>query len=188
MIGQQRAKLEEKILSIYIPKNMFRFCNIDTSSPYLQIAVQANDGATYLLYFDLSKFPASEPKVYVQQMLHTYSGQPMDKMSYENYTHISWNGWTQLWHIEDYHWYPDITLWKVYVVCCIWIEAYRNHLRTGKPINHYLDYQDSLINLDKAFQNGKQLFTPIRQQLSADADTSEDSVSANDKAPNNPPQ
>ena len=141
MLTKQRAGLEEQVLAYYLPKNMYRFCNIGTSKPYLQAAVRANDGATYLLYFDLSTFPESKPKVYVQQMLHTKSGEPMDSASHANHTLSSWNGWTQLCHYNDSCWTPDVTLWKVYLKCRLWIEMYRAHLRTGKLMSYYLNTQ-----------------------------------------------
>lgn len=150
-------KLEEQVLLRYLPNNMFRFCNIDTSLPYFQAAVKAKDGTVYLLYFDLSKFPKSSPRVFVQQMLHTYLNEPMDSISDQNYTLKSWNGWTQLYHYTDYNWNSDISLWKVYLICCVWIEMYRNHLDTGKPMNYYFDYLYS-DNLDRVFRDGKQLF------------------------------
>jgi hypothetical protein len=141
MIDQQRAKLEEQIFAHYLPSNMFRFRNIGTSSPNLLVAVQANDGATYLLYFDLAPFPASKPRVYVQQMLFTRSGQPMDSASSSNHTLSSWNGWTQLCHYADTKWTLDVSLWKVYLKCRLWIEMYRAHLRTGKTMEYYLNHQ-----------------------------------------------
>ncbi len=136
-----RVKFEDKILTHYLPRNIFRFRNIGAPNPYLQAAIQARDGAVYLLYFDISEFPTSKPRVYVQQMLYTHSGQPMDSCSVQNHTLKSWNGWTQLCHyiFGD----SDITLWKVYLMCRIWIEMYRAHLRTGKPIDYYLNHQHS---------------------------------------------
>lgn len=141
MIDLQRAKIEEQVLGHYLPSNMFRFRNIGTSAPYLEAAIQANDGATYLLYFDLTPFPAAKPRVYVQQMLYTRSGQPMNGASGANHTLSSWNGWTQLCHYLDSAWTPDVTLWKVYLKCRLWIEMYRAHLRTGKPMDYYLNHQ-----------------------------------------------
>lgn len=131
MIDYQRKCIEEQILSYYLPTNAFRFRNIGMSNPYLEAAIEANDGAVYLLYFDLAPFPASKPKVYVEQMLKTRDGVDMDSGSHDNHTLKSWNGYTQLCHYNDDCWTPDVTLWKVYLKCRVWIEAYRAHLRTG---------------------------------------------------------
>lgn len=182
MINEQRAKVEEQVLAYYLPSNIFRFCDIGTSSPYLKVAVKDSGDAVYFLYFDLARFPESPPKVYVQQMLHTHSGEPMNSVSDENYTLAARNGWTQLLHYEDDSWSCDVSLWKVYLICLLWIEMYRAHLHTGKSMYHYLDYQDSSINLDKAFQCGKQLFNPNHQHSLVDTDARENSI----PAPNNP--
>lgn len=143
MIDMQRKNIEEQVLAYYLPSNMYRFRNIGTNQPYLEAAVQANDGATYLLYFDLAPFPNAKPKVYVEKMLTTKSGSPMDSASAPNHTLTSWNGWTQLCHYNDAAWSPDVTLWKVYLKCRLWIEMYRAHLRTGKPMDYYLNHQHS---------------------------------------------
>jgi len=141
MIDSQRKNLEEQILAYYLPRNMFRFKNIGTNTPCLEAAVQANDGSQYLLYFDLAPFPASKPRVYVEKMLHTKSGEPMDSASASNHTLTSKDGWTQLCHYNDNVWTPDVTLWKVYLKCRLWIEMYRAHLRTGKNMDYYLNHQ-----------------------------------------------
>ena len=143
MLTMERARLEEQVLAYYLPKNMYRFCDLWTDKPYLQAAVRANDGETYLLNFDLSQFPECKPKVYVQKMLYTKKGEPMNAPSHENHTLTPKNGWTQLCHYNDSCWTPDVTLWKVYLKCRLWIEMYRAHLRTGKPMSYYLNTQTS---------------------------------------------
>ncbi|MCD8388415.1 MAG: hypothetical protein LUD17_16270 [Bacteroidales bacterium] len=142
MMDSQRQQIEHQVLSYYLPSNVFRFCNMGTSKPYLQAAAQTNDGAAYLLYFDLTTFPQQKPNVYVQQMLYTKSGQRMDSVSASNHTLTPHpNGWTQLCHYASDAWTPDVTLWKVYLKCRLWLEMYRAHLRTGKPIDYYLNHQ-----------------------------------------------
>lgn len=141
MIDYQRKQLEEAVLGAYLPSNMYRFGGIGTSSPYLEAGVVANDSSCYLLYFDLSMFPNSKPKVYVKEMLYTKAGSPMNSASSQNHTLTSWNGWTQLCHYNDSKWGPDVSLWKVYLKCRLWIEMYRAHLRTGKTMEYYLNHQ-----------------------------------------------
>jgi len=139
MFDNSRKTLEEQVLLYYLPQNMFRFRNVGTRSAYMEAAVQANDGATYLLYFDLSNYPVTKPPVYVEQMLYTRSGEPMNKPSSTNHTlQANGRGWTQICHYQDAFWKPDESLWKVYLKCRMWIEMYRAHLRTGKPMNYYL--------------------------------------------------
>lgn len=140
-MDNNRKNMEEQVLKYYLPANMFRFRNIGTDKPYLEAAVRTNDGSTYLLYFDLTPFPASKPRVFVEKMLSTKNGEPMDSASASNHTLTSWNGWTQLCHYNDSAWTPDVTLWKVYLKCRLWLEMYRAHLRTGKNMDYFLNHQ-----------------------------------------------
>ena len=137
----ERFRLEEAVLAHYLPKNMFRFRDMNTSSPYLEVGVVTNDGACYVLNFRLEGFPSVKQNVYVEEMLRNYSGGLMDSVSYDNHTLTPWNGWTQLCHYNDKCWTTDVSLWKVYLKCRLWLEMYRAHLRTGKTLTYYLNHQ-----------------------------------------------
>lgn len=141
MTLQERYQLEDQVMGTYLPKNMYRFCGLGTSSPYMQAGVVTNDGKCYLLRFDLRPFPQSKPRVYVEEMLRTKSGAPMDGPSGTNHTLTPWNGWTQLCHYNDSSWEVNVSLWKVYLKCRLWLEMYSAHLRTGKPMDYYLNHQ-----------------------------------------------
>lgn len=95
---QERFEMEDRVLAYYLPRNMFRFRDMNTSSPYLQAGVVTNDGACYVLHFKLNGFPYTKPEVYVEEMLRTKSGELMNLASSTNHTLSSWNGWTQLCH------------------------------------------------------------------------------------------
>ncbi len=140
-MDNRRYQMEEQILAHYLPRNMFRFRDMNTSRPYLQIGAVTNDGTCYLLHFDLSQHPYAKPKVYVEEMLRTKNGQLMDSPSGTNHTLASWNGWTQLCHYNDNCWDSNVSLWKVYIKCRLWLEMYRAHLRTGNTMEHYLNHQ-----------------------------------------------
>lgn len=138
---QERYQMEDAVLANYLPRNMFRFCNLNTPEPYMQAGVVTNDGNCYLLRFVLTGFPNQKPRVYVEEMLRTRSGAPMNEPSGTNHTLSSWNGWTQLCHYNDNCWTTDVSLWKVYLKCRLWLEMYRAHLRTGKTMEYYLNHQ-----------------------------------------------
>ncbi len=133
--------MEQAVLANYLPRNMFRFRDMDTDDAYLQAGVVTNDGTCYVLHFRLAGFPNQKPKVYVEEMLRTRTGALMDQPSASNHTLTPWNGWTQLCHYNDDCWRPDVSLWKVYLKCRLWLEMYRNHLRTGKTMEYYLNHQ-----------------------------------------------
>ena len=44
---QERFQLEDAVLAHYLPRNMFRFRDMNTSSPYLQAGVVTNDGKCF---------------------------------------------------------------------------------------------------------------------------------------------
>lgn len=138
---QERFNMEDRVLAYYLPRNMFRFCDMNTSFPYLQAGVITNDGTCYALRFYINGFPDIKPQVYVEEMLRTKSGEPMNTVSATNHTLTPWNGWTQLCHYNNDCWKSDVSLWKVYLKCRLWLEMYRAHLRTGKTIEYYLNHQ-----------------------------------------------
>lgn len=141
---QERFEMEDRVLAYYLPRNMFRFRDMNTSSPYLQAGVVTNDGACYVLHFKLNGFPYTKPEVYVEEMLRTKSGELMNLASSTNHTLSSWNGWTQLCHYNSTCWTNDVSLWKVYLKCRLWLEMYRAHLRTGKTMEYYLNHQHNM--------------------------------------------
>ena len=138
---QERFRMEDAVLAHYLPRNMFRFRDMSTNAPCLQAGVVTNDGACYVLHFKLENFPNGNPSVYVEEMLRTKSGELMNGASSSNHTLSPWNGWTQLCHYNDGCWTNDVSLWKVYLKCRLWLEMYRAHLRTGKPMEYYLNHQ-----------------------------------------------
>ena len=145
MMTQSRSRDENMILDHYLGPKAYAFGGTGTSSPYLKAAVKTNNGKVYVLYYDLSTFPTTKPKVYVTQMLYTKSGEPMNSPNGVNHTLSSWNNWTQLCHYSDTQWTPDITLWHVYLKCRVWLEIYQTHLRTGKTMESMLKHQTSHV-------------------------------------------
>ena len=145
MMTSERYYNENMILDHYLGPKAYSFGGIGTSRPFLKAGVRTNNGKVYVLYYDLSTFPSTKPKVYVTQMLRTKKGELMDSPSAYNHTLTSWNNWTQLCHYSDDQWTPDITLWHVYLKCRVWLEVYQTHLRTGRDIGGILNHQKSHV-------------------------------------------
>ncbi len=140
MIDYQRKQMEEGVLSYYLPSNVYRFGGMGTSSPYMEIAAVTNMGNAYLLYFDLSVFPANKPNVYVERMLYDRNGRPMDGPSATNHTlnvHPT-NRWTQICHYHPDAWTTGVSLWLVYMKCTLWLNMYEQTLKTGHDMDFYL--------------------------------------------------
>lgn len=145
MMTPQRFHDENMILDHYLGQKMYAFGNTNTGQPFLKVAVKTNNGRAYILYFDLSTFPSTKPRVYVTQMLRTKDGQLMDSPDGANHTLSAWNNWTQLCHYSDDQWTTDITLWHVFLKCRVWLEIYQTHLRTGVTIGQLLKHQTSHV-------------------------------------------
>ena len=65
----------------------------------------------------------------------------MNSPSASMHTLSSENGWTRICHYGCNSWTPNVSLYKVYIKCRLWLEMYETHLRTGKPIDYYLNHQ-----------------------------------------------
>lgn len=137
----ERYLAENRVLESKIPSSAYRFLGIGTSSPYLRIAARTNNGHFYTLHFDLKDFPNSSPKVFVTKMLKNSSGDDMSGASGSMHTLPSENGWTRICHYGQSAWTPYVSLFKVYVKCCLWLNMYEQHLLTGMPIEFYLNHQ-----------------------------------------------
>ena len=136
-----RYTAELSVLMRKFPSNAYQFFNVGTAYPYLRIGARTNSGNIYTLHMDLSCFPASQPKVFVTRMLKTRGGEDMDSASGSMHTLTSEGGWTRICHYGSSSWTPAVSIYKVYVKCRLWLEMYEAHLRTGNPIDYYLNHQ-----------------------------------------------
>lgn len=141
MLKANRYHKEVEILQQSLPDNMFKFCDMDTDKPYLKIAAVTNSKNIYTLQIDLDVFPESMPKVFVTRMLKSKNGTNLDSPSHEMHTLASEHGYTRICHYGNTSWGPNVTLNKVYLKCRVWLEAYEEHLKTGKAIADYLGTQ-----------------------------------------------
>lgn len=146
-----RIESERNVLSYYLPSNSFQFKKDENDTMHLESVVKTNDGSDFILYIDLKDFPKSMPCVYVEQILYDHTGEAMDKASIDNYTgEAKDDKWTQLIIFDEDNWHNDTTLWKIYILSRIWLEAYKNHLKTGKLIREYLNEK----TVDERFKEG----------------------------------
>lgn len=141
MMTAGRYHAEIAALSLSLPPNMFRFCDMDSDMPYLKMVAITNSKKMYTIRVDLDKFPESIPKVFVTKMLKNKFGRDLNSPSHGMHTLSSEHGYTQICHYGSYSWRPDVSLNKVYLKCRVWLEAYEAHLQTGKNICEYLGHQ-----------------------------------------------
>lgn len=136
-----RYNAELAVLGARLPETAFRFLGIGTDKPYLRIGARTNSGNVYTLHVDLSAFPESVPKVFVTRMLKDINGDDMSGVSAAMHTLQGENGWTRICHYGYSSWTPGVSIYKIYVKCRLWLEMYEAHLRSGHPIDYYLNHQ-----------------------------------------------
>jgi len=136
-----RYQAELSVFRNKLSSSWYHFEGIGTSNPVLKVAAKTNSGNLYTLHFDLGGFPESMPKVFVTKMLKSYTGRDLNDCSSSMHTLTSEYGWTRICHYGGSSWTPNVSLYKVYVKCRLWLEIYEAHLRTGKKIDYYLNHQ-----------------------------------------------
>ena len=137
----ERLNLEKSVLQRYLPSNTYVFKDISSSSPYILMAARTNRGNVYTLRIDLANFPNSIPPAFVTRMLRTKNGELMNDVSATMHTLSSEYGYTRICHYGTNSWVPNVSLYKVYIKCRLWLEMYELHLQTSKTIDYYLPHQ-----------------------------------------------
>lgn len=138
---KERYQLEVRVLENYFPSNAFLFKDMWGDEPYLLMAAKTNSGTIYTIRIDLNGFPNSLPKAFVTKMLKKKDGKILDSASHSMHTLTSEHGYTRICHYGSNSWTPNVSLYKVYIKCRLWLEMYELHLKTGKDISYYLSTQ-----------------------------------------------
>lgn len=137
----ERLNAEKQVLSRFLPANTYLFRDLETSRPYILMAAKTNRGNVYTIRIDLQGFPNSLPHAFVTKMLKTKTGEVMDMASASMHTLTSEYGYTRICHYGFSSWGPNVSLYKVFIKCRLWLEMYEQHLKTGKPMDYYLNHQ-----------------------------------------------
>lgn len=104
----------------------------------------SSSGHRYNLYMPIpAAFPCQRPPLYISDPdpLRMFDGTPVSSrgVSHEMHTltpHAC--GWPQICHWRDPRWHSGILLHKVFLKALIWIEAYEQHLATGRPLADFV--------------------------------------------------
>ena len=71
-----------------------------------------------------------------------YDGRRVSSMGVSHYMHTlaphATSGWPQVCHWRDARWHSQIVLQKVFLKGLLWIEAYEQHLATGRDIADFV--------------------------------------------------
>lgn len=130
---EERLRMEKQVLQTYLPANLVVF-----RQDYVLLPAKTNNGKIYTIRIDLDGFPERKPEAFVTQMLQTKNGMDMDSPSHEMHTLSSEHGFTQICHYNDSLWTNNVSLYKVYIKCRLWLEMYECHLVEGHNISYYL--------------------------------------------------
>ena len=137
----ERLNLEKSVLQREMPLVQCVFKDMNTSSPYVLMPVKTKNGKVYTIRIDLDGFPNSLPHAFVTKMLRTKTGELMDSASASMHTLPTEHGYTSICHYGFESWSPMVSLFKVYIKCAFWLNMYELHLRTGNPMDYYLNHQ-----------------------------------------------
>ena len=141
-MDRSRFESERQVLLSRVGENLFRFFNVASDDAYVVMGARANGGNVYTLRIELAGFPYEIPAVYVTRMLRDRDGNMLDQPSASMHVLFPKSGWTRICHYGSESWTPRVSIFKVYVKCRLWLEMYELHLRTGHPIDYYLNHQE----------------------------------------------
>lgn len=141
MITYTRLLKEQEVLAAHMPPNTYSFADMDTNSPYTIMAAMTNSGKVYTLKIHLEHFPEHVPEVEVLNLLRDKSGKLLRKVSAEMHVLGQRNGHTLICHYSSSSWTPQVSLYKIFIKCRLWLEMYEEHLATGYNIDAFLKHQ-----------------------------------------------
>jgi hypothetical protein len=104
----------------------------------------ASSGREYRLHLPMpAGYPNARPPMYVTEPspLKVYDGRLLSSLGTSHQMHTlepHSKGWPQICHWRDSRWHARILLQKVFLKGLIWIEAYEQHLTTGRPIADFV--------------------------------------------------
>lgn len=104
----------------------------------------SSSGRRYRLYITIpSGYPYERPLMYVTDPLPLLmrDGSKLSSLGVSHYMHTlapSSNGMVQICHWRDARWHSGILLFKVFLKGLLWIEAYEQHLATGRNLSEFV--------------------------------------------------
>ena len=116
---------------------------------YVEVEVTLSNEKKHVLRVYISNdFPNSCPSVVVispSGILRRANGSLLGAASRRDHILPSRDGYTQICHFRSDIWMGDATLSQVVKKGVIWLEAYELHLRTGDPLDKFLQAEETLL-------------------------------------------
>jgi hypothetical protein len=140
----QRLLLENQILHQEGFTQFSVYPDHSTGRHYVAGYTNSNSGRTYRLYISIpAGYPQQRPMMYITDPLPLLmrDGTLISALGVAHNMHTlapSDNGMVQICHWRDDRWHAGILLHKVILKGLIWIEAYEQHLATGRPLADFV--------------------------------------------------
>ena len=104
----------------------------------------SSSGRHYRLYIPIPpRYPLQRPPLYVTDPnpLRLFNGSPVSTLGVSHSMHTLTPhaaGWPQICHWRAERWHSNILLQKVFLKAHIWLEAYEQHLATGRSLADFV--------------------------------------------------
>jgi hypothetical protein len=141
---RQRLVLEHEILQREGFDQFSVYINKPTDTYYAAGTATSNAGRKYYLYIPIpSGYPWACPPMYLTDPypLLMADSRPITALGVSHQMHTlqpSSNGWVQICHWRSARWHSGIVLQKVFLKGLLWIEAYEQHLATGRALAEFV--------------------------------------------------
>jgi hypothetical protein len=141
---QRRLVLEHEILQKegFSQFSVYWYRSTDTYEA--SGVTSSSSGRDYSLSIPIpSGFPYQRPPMYLTSPFPLYmaDGTRVSSLGVSHQMHTlapCSNGFVQLCHWRDARWHSNILLQKVFLKGLLWIEAYEQHLATGRPLAEFV--------------------------------------------------
>ena len=127
-MDKERLRAEQDILERKMPKNSYRFMDMDTNKPYLVLTAKTYRGNIYTLRIELDEFPNKVPEMYVKNRILLKSGQSIPENDEALNTLNHKDGMTGIRHYGQNIWTSMVSLYNVYLQGRMWLENYEDCL------------------------------------------------------------
>lgn len=141
---RRRLALEHQLLQIKDFSQFSVYQHQATDEYTASGTASSNAGRQYYLYIPIpTGFPYQRPPMYVTDPcpLRMANGVSIHTLGVSHQMHTltpSAAGWAQICHWRDNRWHSGIFLHEVFLKGLIWIEAYEQHLATGRPLADFV--------------------------------------------------
>jgi hypothetical protein len=141
---RQRLGLEHQILQNegFTQFGVYHRASDDTY--YASGIATSNSGRSYSLWMPIPPgYPTQRPQLYLSEPspLRMANGAAMSSLGVSHAMHTLTphaSGYVQICHWRDARWHAGIVLQKVFLKAMIWIEAYEQHLSTGRDLADFV--------------------------------------------------